>query len=80
VQSAEQPLDAGQPLPRGELERQVLAGLFRRDVRYAAQAERWAQAALTLKQFALSNAPVETILEELGEFLRRIDGAEQENN
>jgi len=80
VQSAEQPLDAGQPLPRGELERQVLAGLFRRDVRYAAQAERWAQAALTLKQFALSNAPVETILEELGEFLRQIDGAEQENN
>lgn len=80
VQSAEQPLDSGQPLPRGELERQVLAGLFRRDVRYATHAERWAQAALTLKQLSLNNAPAETILEELDELLRQIDGAEQENN
>ncbi|MEJ5248649.1 MAG: exonuclease SbcCD subunit D [Caldilinea sp.] len=78
VQSAEQPLDAGQPLPRGELERQVLAGLFRRDVRYAANADRWAQAALALKQLSLSNASADAILEELSGLLRQLDGAEQE--
>ncbi|MCS6826627.1 MAG: exonuclease SbcCD subunit D [Caldilinea sp.] len=78
VQSAEQPLDSGQPLPRGELERQVLAGLFRRDVRYAADADRWAQAALALKQLSLSNAPADAILEALGELLRQVDGAEQD--
>ncbi len=73
LQSADFAVESGEGQTRTELERSVLTSLFGRDVRFAGSADRWTQAAVTLKQLALSGAPAEAILDELAGHLDAID-------
>ena len=62
---AEYAVEEGESLSRSELERRVMADLFARDVRFRAQSDHWAAAALELKRIALDGASPEAIVEEL---------------
>ncbi|MFZ1771673.1 MAG: exonuclease SbcCD subunit D [Caldilinea sp.] len=73
LQSADFAIDSGDAPTRTELEQRVLADLFGRDVRFADHKTRWMQAALSLKQLALTGAPPDAILAELDGYLQRID-------
>jgi len=69
VKNATQPTEfavaADAQLNRQELEQQIIADLFGRDARFAAQREGWTRLALSLKQLALTGASPEAILDEL---------------
>lgn len=73
LQSADFAIDSGEAPTRVELEQNVFSSLFGRDVRFAGNAARWTQAALSLRQMALSGAPPDAILDELAGHLRAID-------
>ena len=62
---AEYAVETGEALSRPALERQVMAELFGRDVRYRGKRESWAKAALGLKRMALEGASAESIVDEL---------------
>ena len=72
LQSADFAVESGEAPTRAELEQRVLASLFSRDVRYAAHNTQWMQAALSLKQLALSGASPDAILAELDGYLETI--------
>lgn len=73
LQSADFAVEGDESQTRTGLEQQVLNNLFGRDVRFASHAAQWTQAAVTLKQLALSGAPVDAILDELAGHLHAID-------
>ena len=63
-------VETDESLTRAQLERQVLSGLFGRDVRYAGQSDAWAGIALELKQLALRNTPATEIADQLATLMR----------
>ena len=65
TQPTEFAVDVEQTATRAELERQVFAGLFAHDARYAAGSEAWTTLAIALKQLALQDAPAEVVVHEL---------------
>ncbi len=60
-------------LSRAALERQVLAGLFARDSRFAAASEQWASLAINLKNLALADASATALVDELAAHLAQIE-------
>ncbi len=70
VQSADFAVDSSHSATRAELEQRVLTSLFARDVRFAEHSTQWMQAALALKQMALTGASPDAILAELDGHLR----------
>ena len=76
LQSADFMIESSDAPTRTELEQRVLAGLFARDARFAAQNTRWMQAALALKQLALTGAPPDAILSELDGHLDAIEAGD----
>jgi DNA repair exonuclease SbcCD nuclease subunit len=61
---------------RAELEQQVLATLFARDSKYRPLSERWAAAAVELKNLALANTPAVAVLAELDALIDRVHAPE----
>jgi len=71
IQSTDYPIERDTVVTRSELERRVLEGLFERDTRYARDSDKWARAAVALKQMALAGTPADTILDEINAHLRQ---------
>lgn len=63
--ATEYAIEAGETVSRSVLERQVLAGLFDRDVRFGAHSQAWARAALGIKNLVLDGAEPQAVIEEL---------------
>jgi len=71
IQSSDYPIERDTLATRGELEQRVLEGLFERDTRYSRDSNRWARAAIALKQMVLAGTPADTLLDELAAYLRQ---------
>lgn len=77
TQSGDRAIEAGEGMSRPDLERYVLNRLLENDSRFRDQSERWANLALSLKGLALSDAPPDAILEELGNQMGAIRGMDK---
>jgi DNA repair protein SbcD/Mre11 len=73
TQPAKFEVDVDNNLSRAQLEHSVLAGLFGRDIRYAARSEEWAALAVNLKQLALAEASPAAILDDLAAQVGQIE-------
>lgn len=76
AQAADYAVNPDAMLSRAALEQQVLADLFGRDARYAAQCAEWARLAISLKQLVLNGASASAVLEELGAQVEAIEHAD----
>jgi hypothetical protein len=59
-------------MSRREVERLVMASLFAKDAKYRDRSEAWADATIALKQSALSGAPADAVLDELGNLIEKV--------
>jgi exonuclease SbcD len=65
TQSADYAVEPGEAMGRTALERQVLADLFARDVRFREHSQSWARAAMEIKSMVLEGAEPQAVVEEL---------------